>query len=171
MSGNTPERAASLPEKPQRMRSTAYALVFAFSLPTLQKVAREHGYALGVHGSMATDLDLIACPWTEDATSAEDLAEALRHCIGGHTRLELGQPIDHSPAPKPHGRQAYTFYVNKTEDEKPTSYGPYLDLSIMPRWEVATPAPVAGGGEAEGGQSDGDALVAVRAAQEKETPT
>lgn len=118
-------------EKPQRLRSGAYALCFAVSLPQLQAVARKLGYALAIHGSMATDLDLIAAPWSEDAVSAEELAEALRECVGGHMRLLDGKPIDHNPSWKPHGRLAYTFYFSKTDDG--TSYGPYLDLSIMPR--------------------------------------
>lgn len=35
----------------QRLRCDAYALLYAQSLPRLQRVARDHGYALAVHGS------------------------------------------------------------------------------------------------------------------------
>lgn len=52
-------------------------------LPGLVQVAREHGYALAVHGSLARDLDLIACPWTDDAAPAEYLVETLREKVGG----------------------------------------------------------------------------------------
>jgi len=123
---------APLEDKPQRLRSGAYALCFAASLPQLQAVARKQGYALAVHGSMATDFDLIACPWTEEATDAETLAAALCECVGGHVRLLEGRLIGRNPGWKPHGRLAYSFYLSKTPDGL-TSYGPYLDLSIMPR--------------------------------------
>jgi len=122
---------APLEDKPQRLRSGAYALCFAASLPQLQSVARKHGYALAVHGSMATDFDLIACPWTEEATDAQTLAAALCECVGGHVRLLEGRLIGRNPGWKPHGRLAYSFYLSKTPDGL-TSYGPYLDLSIMP---------------------------------------
>lgn len=111
-------------EKPQRLRATAYALAFASSLPHLQEVARAHGYALAVHGSMATDLDLIAVPWVHEGASDEaTLIEALREAIGGSVRDD-----DKHPALKPHGRNAYSIYCND-------GWGPYLDVSVMPRKE------------------------------------
>jgi len=111
-------------QKPQRLRSGAFALCFAASLPLLQRVAREHGYALSVHGSMATDLDLIAAPWTEEATDAEMLIEALRASINGFFRDHV--PGLSNPAFKPHGRLAWSIYTQDGES-------PYLDISVMPR--------------------------------------
>lgn len=115
--------------KPQRLRSTAYALTYAAALPQLQAVAREHGYALAVHGSMATDLDLIAAPWTEEATDAETLIEALRAAIGGAIRDET--EFYHNPARRPHGRLAWSIYPDAESAQH--SDGPYLDVSVMPR--------------------------------------
>lgn len=110
------------PETPPRLRARARALAFAAALPALQAVARDHGYALAVHGSMATDLDLIAVPWVETAVDAATLAEALRECIGG-----FKSPRDHHPVWKPHGRLCWSFFCNEECD------GPYLDVSILPR--------------------------------------
>ena len=106
------------------MRSTAYALIYAASLPKLQNVAREHGYALAVHGSMATDLDLIAAPWVEDAVPAIVLIQALRDAIGGFIFHE--KENDYNPTWKPHGRLAWSIYLQDGD-------GPYLDISVMPR--------------------------------------
>jgi hypothetical protein len=110
--------------KPQRFRASAFALVFASALPQLQEIARGHGYALAVHGSMATDLDLIAVPWVREGVSDEaTLIEALRVAIGGTIREQ-----DAHPDLKPHGRNAYSIYCNQ-------GWGPYLDVSVMPRKE------------------------------------
>ena len=51
--------------------------IYCALYPGLVKVAREKGYALAVHGSMLTDLDLIACAWRDDAVSANELMQAL----------------------------------------------------------------------------------------------
>lgn len=111
-------------EKPQRLRASARALCYAQTLSHLQQVAREHGYALAVHGSMQTDLDLIAVPWVEEAAEAVVLIEALRDAINGYIRgPEYG---DRNPAWKPHGRLAWSIYTSEYAHT-------YLDVSVMPR--------------------------------------
>jgi hypothetical protein len=77
-------------------------------VPTLIEVARKHGYALAVHGSMATDLDLIACPWTEDASDADTLIEEIRECVGGHFAAGAKTAMEEA-AERPHGRRSYTI--------------------------------------------------------------
>jgi hypothetical protein len=46
-------------------------------LSRVREVARECGYAIAVHGSEARDLDLVAVPWTPEATSADQLVARL----------------------------------------------------------------------------------------------
>lgn len=104
------------------MRVPARALAFAASLPALQATAREHGYALAVHGSMATDLDLIAVPWVDEVSGPETLIEALRLAVNGWIREETR--YDHNPARRPHGRLAWSIYVGEGAT--------YLDVSVMP---------------------------------------
>ena len=79
---------------------------------------------------MATDLDLIAVPWVDDAESAESLVESLRAAVNGSFR-----EIDPNLALKPHGRRAWSIYLN---DE---GCGPYLDLSVTPndKWHEEAP--------------------------------
>ena len=112
----------------QRNAAPAYALAFAVALPRLQAVAREHGYALAVHGSMATDFDLIACPWKTEATSAETLIEALRIEVEG---VLAERTWDTNPSIRPHGRLAWAIYP--PGDGAITHIGPYFDVSVMPR--------------------------------------
>lgn len=115
--------------KPQRLRSLPRALCFAVSLPLLQAVARNHGYALAVHGSMATDLDLVAVPWVDDADDAEVLVEALRVAVNGWIRNDPNayehDYVNRNPEPKPHGRRAWSIYIGEGAI--------YLDVSVMPR--------------------------------------
>lgn len=112
-------------------RSAAYTLVYASCLPQLKEVARERGYALAVHGSMKRDLDLVAIPWVENASSAAELAEAIRDAVNGQFReLEYVAP---SPQQKPHGRLAWSIYM------RPEGGSPYIDLSIMPRLSDVCP--------------------------------
>lgn len=96
----------------------------------LRETAREHGYALGVHGSLARDIDLIAVPWTVEACSQVELAEAIRQKAEEVCGFAFINPREKSPYAesgrpgcKPHGRLAWAFHLGG---------GPYIDLSIMP---------------------------------------
>lgn len=85
------------------------------------------GYALAVHGSLKTDIDLIAVPWRDSAVGQEFLAEeirALAEQIVGTARVRQGDP---NPTKKPCGRLAWSFYLVPDGME-----GPYIDLSVMP---------------------------------------
>ncbi len=95
-------------------------------------VAREHGYALAEHGSKARDLDLIACPWTDDALSAEELVAALGS-IDGVTLKTIGSSLQTFPVAKPHGRLGWVFLFDRNHRDMPK----YIDLSVMPRTSPA----------------------------------
>ena len=111
------------------------APTYAWMVQHLAAVARKFGYAIGLHGSMARDLDLIAVPWTESAAPAETLVEAIRDAVGGFIRNDpptQGNKWDlttRSPSDKPHGRRAWSIYFS--------GHRFYIDLSVMPRWVVA----------------------------------
>lgn len=126
--------------KPPRLLCQSYALVYANLLPGIQAIAREHGYAVGVHGSMATDLDLIACPWAEAVSDAEVLAEALREALNGHyppsaRKVDGEWQMVPNPEQKPHGRRAWSIHFTPAS---PLPHSPcYIDLSVMPRLEHA----------------------------------
>ena len=56
---------------------------FISVLPGIRKAARECGYAIGVHGSLMRDFDLIAVPWVEDFKSKDVLAEEIHKAACG----------------------------------------------------------------------------------------
>jgi hypothetical protein len=96
-------------------------------LPDFRKiweVAREHGYAVGLHGSMRRDCDLIAVPWTEEATDPEALIQAL--CTALNAK-EIGKR-----EPKPLGRLAVNLQVD--------GWVKLIDLSITPSNGTANPS-------------------------------
>lgn len=111
------------PEPRIEVRSPLYALAYAQMVP----VAREHGYALGLHGSMARDLDVVAVPWVEGASKPEVLLDALTACLGWDKANGHG-----SPGWKPHGRLAYTIVNHET--------GLWVDLSVVPLQALQTPS-------------------------------
>ncbi len=98
----------------------------------LREVARVHGYALGVHGTLERDIDLIAAPWAKPLSPARVLADAIQakaEEIIGFAYLKDAEgsanPSYHengSPGYKPHGRLVWSFHLGG---------GPYIDLSIL----------------------------------------
>lgn len=81
------------------------------------KVARECGYAVGLHGSMKRDCDLIAVPWTDEAVLAFDLID--------HLCTALNAKVVGPVAGKPHGRLGWNLQVD--------GYVKVIDISVVPR--------------------------------------
>lgn len=79
------------------------------------RVAREHGYSVGLHGSMMRDCDLIAVAWTVDAKPAEELIAALCKALNAR---EVG-----IREPKPRGRLALNLQID--------GWFKLIDLSII----------------------------------------
>lgn len=103
------------------LRRPARAALYASWYASLRDVAREHGYALALHGSLHRDCDLVAVPWTDDVTEPDALIEALRECVDGYYDPEVSS---HLPECKPHGRLAWVIHVGYD--------GAYLDVSVIP---------------------------------------
>lgn len=85
--------------------------------PALATKAREHGYALALHGSIQRDLDVIAIPWIETVSTPEQLVIALCEEFDAEPNHPLTEPTIH-----PHGRISYSI---------PLWWGAYIDLSII----------------------------------------
>lgn len=124
------------------MKPATIAPFYGCLYPGLCDRARELGYALTIHGSVVTDLDLVAIPWTEEAVDTETLVKALfehlnavdyrglltRDCDWASEK-EIDQMVASSnetnkPESKPHGRKAWNLYLH---------FGAKVDLSVMPR--------------------------------------
>lgn len=107
-------------------------MAYAHLLSSLSAIANEHGYCLALHGSMATDMDILLCPWTEEAKDAATVIEAIVDHVGGYVpgaSVVFNGHLDLTP--KPHGRLAYAVYFDKRSAVR--QRGPYLDISVMPR--------------------------------------
>lgn len=84
------------------------AAFYASIWDDLRQSAMNCGWALGLHGSLASDMDIMAMPWTEDAKPIEDMIQALSDCFTGNMFKE-GHIKPHFD--KPNGRVVYTMNI------------------------------------------------------------
>jgi hypothetical protein len=108
-------------------------LAYVFLLPNIIKAAREHGYAITLHGSLQRDFDLVAIPWTDNASDPDALVAAIREAAGATMFEEWEDKAHHNPTIKPHGRLAWNNILGGDY---------YIDLSVMPRLESCPPLPL-----------------------------
>lgn len=106
------------------MKDPNFSPMFASMYCGLCDIARKHGYALAVHGTMNLDFDLVAIPWIDNASEPIVLINAIAHLIG-----IMDGNIDHGiykdePTIKPHGRLAWLLLMGN---------GAALDISVMPK--------------------------------------
>ncbi len=103
----------------EEVRTDGRAVFYTILWPRFRQVALDCGWGLALHGSMASDMDMMSMPWVEDAKPVSELIKALSDCIDGtiwkdsHFTPFLG---------KPHGRIVYTLSIFSDF---------YIDLSIM----------------------------------------
>lgn len=89
--------------KAKDMKPSNYGPFYAAWLyPKLAEVFRTFGYALAVHGSVASDFDLIAVPWTEDAADPQVVID---ECMRKFAFKKV--PDGYQGEKKPHGRLAF----------------------------------------------------------------
>ena len=94
------------------------AVFWTFQMPELRRIAAECGWAIAVHGSALHDLDLMAMPWTERHTTADELAQRFTDT----NQPEFRRPYEKSqPGDKPSHRTVYTIYMGQT----------YIDMNII----------------------------------------
>ena len=94
------------------------ATFWIFQLPEIRRVAAECGWAIGIHGSVVHDLDLMAMPWIAEHTTADELAQRITDL----NRENYRRPYEKSkPGDKPNGRIVYTIFMGST----------YIDMNII----------------------------------------
>ena len=98
-------------------------LFYTTALPKIRAAARELGYAIGLHGSMTRDLDLMAVPWVDEHGTKDDLAAAVQYAACGMTASSFAW---HE---KPCGRIATSLCICWTADKRPSAG--HIDLSVM----------------------------------------
>ncbi len=95
-------------------------------LPKIREAASAHGYAIGVHGSLRRDLDLIAVPWVHEHSGKDALARSIHRAACG---LENQ---NYAWEQKPLGRSATCFPICFPDfhNGSQLSLG-HIDLSVM----------------------------------------
>jgi hypothetical protein len=109
------------------MKTANIAPAYAGLYAGLCEVARENGYALAIHGSLANDMDLVAVPWVNEAVAPEVLAEAMWKRVKW---LNHQTEFPYKPQTMPHGRLAWFFPLLQAPPNEGRSG---IDLSITPR--------------------------------------
>lgn len=92
----------------EEITTNGKAVFYTVLWPSFRKAAIDCGWALALHGSMASDMDMMAMKWVQDAKPVEDLIKALSNCIDGTIWKDR-----HSKATdnKPHNRVVYTLSI------------------------------------------------------------
>lgn len=112
--------------KPTHVKPAYYAHVYL----ELKDIAKQYGYNLCLHGSMARDLDLIAVPWQNGAheCSISKMLHEMADTIGGYL-------LEENPIPTYYGRQQWVINLNRecvTKDGRWEDPEYYVDISVIP---------------------------------------
>lgn len=94
-------------------------IFYACVYEDLRKSALDCGWALGLHGSLSNDMDIMAMPWTEDAKPVEEMIQALSDCFSG-SPFKDEHTIPHYG--KPNNRVVYTISIYSDF---------YLDVNVI----------------------------------------
>ncbi len=101
------------------MKPANLSPVYCALYPALAEIARKHGYAMAIHGTMARDFDLICIPWVETPSKPE---EVVAEITATYATTDIT-----NPGYKHHGRLAYSVCFGFGEF--------FADLSFMPTVE------------------------------------
>lgn len=91
----------------------------------IESLAKQHGYALAVHGSITRDFDLFAIPFEEKVSPHEVLLAEIRKVVGIESSSDkMFDLVGHEA----HGRTCYTIECGG---------GGYFDISFTPTLQQA----------------------------------
>lgn len=93
---------------------------YAVLYNSMRKAALDCGYALALHGSLHSDMDLMAMPWVEECKTPDELILALDECVGNTVWKDF--QWKHKEV-RSHGRICYTISIMGDW---------HIDISVMP---------------------------------------
>ena len=99
------------------MKPANFAPAYAALYPQFAEIARQHGYAMAVHGTMGRDFDVVCIPWVEKPSEPQAVVDAIMK------RFKVDQV--HGWDVREHGREVTTLSIGFGEC--------FVDLSFMPR--------------------------------------
>jgi hypothetical protein len=103
----------------EHVTTNGRAVFYACLWEDLRNAALNCGWALGLHGSLSSDMDIMAMPWTEEAKSEEEMIMALEGCL---TKPDERIFKTTRNTNKPHNRIVYTIHIFSDF---------YLDVNII----------------------------------------
>lgn len=101
----------------EEVTTNGRAVFYASMYNDLKNVALDYGWALGIHGSLASDMDIMAMPWTENAKPIEEMIKALSNCFDKSPFKDL-----YTVSNMPNNRVVYTM---------PIWADFYLDINVI----------------------------------------
>ncbi len=96
------------------------AVFYACMWDDFRQAALNCGWALGLHGSLASDMDIMAMPWIEGAKPVDEMIRAIEDCLtipDEKLHIKTRESND-----KPNGRVVYTIHIWADF---------YIDLSVI----------------------------------------
>lgn len=99
------------------------AAFYACMWDDFRQAAMDCGWALGLHGSLNSDMDIMAMPWVEDAKPADEMIDHLiSTCFGESDWARPPHFKKTRPGFKPNNRIVYTI---------PIFADFYLDINVI----------------------------------------
>lgn len=98
-------------------RAAFYATIW----DDLRQAAMDCGWALALHGSLNSDMDIMAMPWVEDAVTADEMIDKLAACFG-FSEYWIKHQLSVDRTSKPNGRVVYTIPIHGDF---------YLDINVI----------------------------------------
>lgn len=92
----------------EHVTTNGRAVFFACMWEDLKNAALSHGWALGLHGSLSSDMDIMAMPWDEHASAVEIMIEQLCICFTDSAQLQDTLKVSKD---KPNNRVVYTLSI------------------------------------------------------------
>ena len=81
------------------------AVFYAAMWNDFRQAALDCGWALGLHGSLANDMDIMAMPWIKDAAHPLEMIIALKKCFDNPKEITLQE------TEMPNNRMVYTLSI------------------------------------------------------------
>lgn len=111
----------------EHVTTNGRAVFFAAMWDDLRNAALSHGWALALHGSLKSDMDIMAMPWDEHASSVDVMINQLCLCFTEAAQIE--KMIKRS-TDKPNNRVVYTL---------PIWADFYLDINVIEQVSIVCP--------------------------------
>lgn len=105
----------------EHVTTNGKAAFYAAMWNDFRQAAMDKGWALGLHGSLANDMDIMAMPWTESATDMHKMIDAIRDCFTDSDCINVHMSL------KPNNRAVFTLSIWADF---------YLDINVIHHHQV-----------------------------------